>query len=237
MDFASRSRAEELMDDPNLDKKSLEKAYVDINRCNTLLGGTALTIHAIKKIIKKHPKKSYTIYDMGCGDGHMLRKVAETFKEGDFTLHLTGIDQREDVLNIAADASHSYENISFKKADILHLKESKSCDILLCTLTMHHFEEKDILKFVKKFSEITRLAVIINDLERSKLAYRLFQLFSLFFIQTHTAKVDGLISISKGFRKLELMQFAKSLKDVTHKIQWKWAFRYLWIMEPTKRNN
>ena len=236
MDFSLRSRVEELMDDPNLDKESLQKAYLDINRCNTLLGGTQLTVNAVGAILKKYPQKSYTIFDMGCGDGHMLRKIVERFKNDSIEIRLVGIDLRQDILDIAAEKSRRYPNISFRKANILELRNEKSCDILLCTLTMHHFEREDILKFIKKFSDITQIAVIINDLERSKLAYQLFRLFSFFFIKTRTAKVDGLISISKGFRKLELMQFAKTIKNVHHRIQWRWAFRYLWVMEPIKSN-
>jgi len=232
MDFTKRSRVEEHMDNPNLDKESYKKAYLDINRCNTLLGGTTITLKAIRNFIHLCPKKSYTIYDMGCGDGHMLRKIAETFENKGFSLKLIGIDLREDVIAIAQENSSRYPNITFLKADIMDLQKVEPCDILLCTLTMHHFEEKDIEKFATRFGELAKIGVIINDLQRSKLAYFLFKLFSLFFIKTQIAKEDGLISISKSFRKQELHQLAQSVSGLKHTIQWKWAFRYLWTMKP-----
>ncbi|NAY90914.1 methyltransferase domain-containing protein [Muricauda sp. JGD-17] len=236
MDFSNRSLVEEYLDDPNLEKESFRKAYLDINRCNTLLGGTAITLKAIKDLIECHPKKSYTIYDMGCGDGHLLREVAKKFKNTGITLNLVGFDLRDDVIQLARDSSQSYQSISFKKADILSLDEVPDCDILLCTLTMHHFEEKEILKFIEIFSELAKVGVIINDLQRSKSAYFLFHVFSLFFIKSTIAKRDGLISISKGFRKLELKRMADNLKNVHHTITWKWAFRYLWVMKPMQPN-
>ena len=52
MDFSIRSEVEEHMDNPNLDKESFRKAYLDINRCNTLLGGTNITVRAVKKLMK-----------------------------------------------------------------------------------------------------------------------------------------------------------------------------------------
>ncbi len=234
MYFKERSEAYEHMDNPKMDKESYRKAYKDINRCNTLLGGTNITVNAVKKVIQKHPKKSYTIYDMGCGDGNMLRSIAKSLKNSNQQLNLVGIDLREDVLELAREASADYPSIQYKRQDILTLGREHQCDILLCTLTMHHFKDKEIAKFLNKFSELARLGTIINDLERSKLAYFLFKLFSIFFIKTTIAKDDGLISISKGFLKNDLYRMAKNLNHMKHSIEWKWAFRYLWIIEPLK---
>jgi len=220
------------MDNPNLDQESFRTAYLDINRCNSLLGGMSITINAIRKLIKKHPQKSYTIFDMGCGDGFMLRKIAQTFEKEPISLSLVGIDLREDIIAIAQEASTAYPAIEYRRADILELDELEGCDILLCTLTMHHFEDKNIARFIQKFSELARLGTVVNDLQRSKLAYHLFQLFSFFLLRTTIAKEDGLISIRKGFRKLELTKLATGFKGMHHTIEWKWAFRYLWVMEP-----
>lgn len=220
------------MDDPNLDRESYKKAYHDINRCNTLLGGANITLKAIKKLMHSHPKKSYTIFDMGCGDGYMLRKVSQEFENQDVDLKLIGIDLRDDVIAIAEEASCSFPNISFQKSDIMNLNRVQNCDILLCTLTMHHFEDDEIEKFATRFGELAKIGVIINDLQRSKLAYGLFKLFSFFFIKTQIAKEDGLISISKSFHKKELQRLADKISGLKHTIEWKWAFRYLWTMEP-----
>jgi len=236
MDFSIRSDVKEHLDDPNLDKESFRKAYVDINRCNVLLGGDAITLNAIKDLIGKHPKKSYTIYDMGCGDGHILRKISETFINQGVEMNLVGIDLSEDIIEIAKEASKRYKNITFIKGDILELDSAQGCDILLCTLTMHHFSEKDILRFAKTFSQLASLGVIVNDLQRSRLSYILFKFFSLFFMRSQMAKEDGLTSIRRGFRKLELNGIAVKLKGLQHRIQWKWAFRYVWVMEPARQN-
>jgi heme/copper-type cytochrome/quinol oxidase subunit 2 len=44
------------------------------------------------------------------------------------------------------------------------------------------------------------------------------------------SREDGLISILRGFRKLELEQFSKQMQFKNYTIQWKWAFRYQWII-------
>ncbi|MEM0932906.1 MAG: methyltransferase domain-containing protein [Bacteroidota bacterium] len=231
MDFSVRSRVDEMMDNPKMELPTLKKAYKDINRCNTLLGGESITIAGVWEIIKVDQKKSYTILDMGCGDGTMLRKLCLFLRKKGIPHQMTGIDLRNDVLQIASQNSTDFPEITFRKMDILKADETFSCDIIINTLTMHHFDEDRIDAFLNQFVKLANVGIVINDLHRSKLSYFLFKIFSFFFIQTHVAKVDGLISISKGFTKKDLYRLANNIPNVTHNIRWKWAFRYLWTMQ------
>jgi hypothetical protein len=40
-----------------------------------------------------------------------------------------------------------------------------------------------------------------------------------------------LVSILRGFKKKELQAFSKQLNLTKYTIDWKWAFRYQWIIE------
>ncbi len=236
MDFSHRSTVLELMDDPLMDASKYREAYADINNCNKLLGGYNITINAVLALLSKNEKESYTILDMGCGDGEMLRKLSKALRKKGIIAKLIGIDLRDDVLAIAKDNSEGYPDIEFVKQDILTLEATFDCDVLLCTLTMHHFTDQQIAVFTKKFVELAKLGAVINDLERSWLSYQLFKVFSAIIIKTSIAKTDGLISISKGFRRKELWNYAQKLKNASHSITWKWAFRYVWIMKPNRLN-
>lgn len=236
MDFATRSNQLELMDDPKMDAEKYEEAYLDINKCNKLLGGYGITINEVEHLIKSSGEKSYTILDMGCGDGEMLRRISEAIDLERYSLNLIGVDLRDDVLGIARSKSEKYPNISFIKQDILELGDDFDCDIILCTLTMHHFTNGQIKVFLEKFLSLAKVGVVINDLERSKTSYQLFKLFSFFFIKTEIAKIDGLISISKGFKKRDLISFSEQFTQAIHHIKWKWAFRYVWVMQINRLN-
>lgn len=231
MDFSIRSTEEELMDNPNMDFETLKSAYEDINRCNYLLGGESITVNAVWSLVKKDIKKSYTILDMGCGDGAMLRRLSDFLSKHNVLHRMLGVDLRDDVLHIARQKSVGFPQLEFKKMDILKAGDDLSCDIVINTLTMHHFEEERIDAFLNTFVGLAKVGVVINDLQRSRLAYHLFRVFSFFLIQTRVSKHDGLVSIRKGFRRLELVQLSKKIPNVMHTIQWKWAFRYVWIMK------
>ena len=172
---------------------------------------------------------------MGCGDGSMLRELARFCQKNDIATRLIGIDLNEKALQLAVEASKDYPEIEYLCKDIIRFDaDTLSCDILINTLTMHHFTNKEIEIFLQKFIELAKIGVVINDLHRSLSAYYLFQLFSLIFIKTKVAKIDGLISITKGFVKSDLLTYAKKLPTVSHQIEWKWAFRYVWVMQPNR---
>jgi len=234
IDLSERSSQPELMDDFREGLKSLRVVFNDINRVNSILGGNNITVNAVAKLIKEHPQESYTIVDMGCGDGNMLREVARYCNKRNIKVQLIGIDLNEEALQLAEEASVDYQ-IEYQHRDILELQSDDfNCDIIINTLCMHHFVNKDLVQFLEKFNQLARIAVVINDLQRSRLAYYLFKAFSLIFIKTKTAKIDGLISISKGFVKSDLIQYSQHLPNIEHDIRWKWAFRYVWIMQPER---
>ncbi|MFS4468260.1 methyltransferase domain-containing protein [Maribacter sp. 2210JD10-5] len=236
IDLRSRSEQEELMDDFQGTSAELKIVLDDINRVNRILGGNSITLDAVFRMISENNLESYTILDVGCAEGTMLRELAKEARKRNIHVKLIGIDLNEDALEIAKHFSTDFPEIEYMQQDVLDEKSSNlACDIVTTTLTMHHFSDSDISIFTKRFSELARVGVIVNDLQRSTLAYYLFKLFSLFFIKTKTAKIDGLISISKGFKRNDLKIFANRFKNIKHDIQWKWAFRYVWVMRKNLR--
>ncbi len=234
-DLSLRSNDIEIMDDFKNPPENLEHILEDINRVNALLGGFAITVKAINKLIKQ-PNKEYAIIDFGCAEGSMLRSIATYCRKKNIKARFIGIDLNERTLKLAEEKSADFPEISYRKQDIFqtNTKELK-CDILISTLTLHHFDNDTIIELLPRFLEIATIGIVINDLQRSVLAYYLFKLFSLIFIKTKIAKIDGLISIKRAFKKSELKAFAKLYPEAIHTIQWKWAFRYLWVLQKPEK--
>ncbi|MBT8284150.1 MAG: methyltransferase domain-containing protein [Flavobacteriaceae bacterium] len=227
--YKERSSEVELMDDLTLDQSQIKAVLADINKANRLLGGNRITLKAIQRLANKFPRTKYRIVDMGCGDGSMLREVAAFCAGLGINVELTGIDLNEKSLQIARQKSKPYNNISYFKGDILDLNAQElHCDILLCTLTLHHFHEKEIELFITKFAELARIGVIVNDLERNKIAYQLFKIFAAVFMKTEIARQDGLTSIRSGFLKKDMIAYSELLPNMKHHISSRWAFRYEW---------
>ena len=107
--------------------------------------------------------------------------------------------------------------------------KKKTYDIALCTLFLHHFKNEEIISVLKTTIEKATIGVVVNDLHRHKLAYYLFKLIG-FFIKNKMVRQDGLTSILRSFKRKDLENIAKEIK-VHFSIQWKWAFRYLWVLK------
>ena len=102
---------------------------------------------------------------------------------------------------------------------------------MLCTLTLHHFKKNEIIKLLTVFSKNSKIGFVVNDLHRNAIAYYLFQVLCFVFRMNKMSREDGLTSILRGFKKEELIAFSENLRFKKYSIQWKWAFRYQWIVE------
>lgn len=233
IDTTYRTDATEVLDEFELQGRELEVTLNEIASINQWLGGNRVVLLGVKKLLTTVSKeKELTIFDIGCGNGDMLRVLAKYAKNNGLKLNLVGVDANSYAIGHAKKLSASFDNISYKCLDIFSKEfKGESFDIALCTLTLHHFKDDQILGIIKQLSEQAQIGVIVNDLQRSGLAYRLFQLVGWLFRLTEISKQDGLVSILRGFKRNELEEFSRELKVKDHSIHWKWAFRYQWIIK------
>lgn len=227
-----RTEEIEIMDDFSLQSEELIGALDQIASINQLLGGNKLTLHGIKELLKKtDTTQTITIADIGCGNGDMLRMLAKYGKKRNLKFKLIGIDANAFTIDYAKKLSKDFPNIAYSCMDIFSKDFNQlKYDIVLCTLTLHHFTTSQIAEVMDTLNQNASIGIVVNDLHRSKIAYRLFELISVVFNLNTMSRNDGLISILKGFKKNELEHFSKKLNLKNYSINWKWAFRYQWII-------
>lgn len=227
----NRSTETEIMDDFSMEGELLRKTLDKIAAINHWLGGNRITIDGLKELLKNQSKNQpLTIVDLGCGNGDMLREVAKFGRKNGWKFQLIGIDANEFTVNYAKEKSQNFPEIQYLYQNIFSEEfRNLNYDIALCTLFLHHFNHQEILSLLSQISNKTKIGIVINDLQRSKIAYFLFQLLTI-FILNKMVRADGLTSILRGFKKSELFQIAKKLNFKNSKIQWRWAFRYQWVI-------
>lgn len=231
---SSRTTESEIMDDFDLRGSELRQTLKDLENINSLLGGNNITKDGIKKLLADVPHdRTIRIADLGCGNGAMLRSLANWGQNNEYSFQFVGIDANPHAIRIAEDLSMNYPQISFLNLNIFSDTFSNmKFDIILCTLTLHHFKDEQINNLLRQFYKQVGIGIVINDLHRSKMAYFLFKAFCSVFVNNEIARKDGLISILRGFKKEEIHEFSsKTLPACRHHIQWKWAFRYQWVIQ------
>lgn len=230
VDTTYRSNAKELMDDFSMKGELLRDTLDKLGKINKWLGGNQITLDGLRHLLKEQSKdKTYTIVDLGCGQGDILRLIADYGRKQHYSFNLIGVDANQDAIDYAVELSEGYDEISFKKLDVFSEEfQSLDYDIVLSTLFLHHLNQDEILSFLKMLNSKAKLGIVINDLHRNKTAYGLFKLLSLVISNPMIAQ-DGLISILRGFKRNELETISGQLK-LTSQIYWKWAFRFQWII-------
>ena len=130
-----RINKEEKMDDFSMKGEFLRDALDKIAKINQLLGGNMLTLRGVQKLIRTISKKeTITILDVGCGNGDMLRKLADYGEKNNINFQLIGIDANNFTINHAKQLTENYSNISFLCHDIFEetFRELKY-NFVLCT--------------------------------------------------------------------------------------------------------
>ncbi|MBZ9786079.1 methyltransferase domain-containing protein [Psychroflexus sp. CAK57W] len=226
----TRSKEAEIMDEFDFKGDELKHVLKTIDKINTKLGGHRVTIKGIQKLLENHSKNHLVIADLGCGSGDALRQVSRWAKTQGINVQLIGIDANPYTIEIAREWSMDYKNISYRVIDVFSEDfDDFEADIITCCLTLHHFDNDFIKKLVPVLSDKAGFGLVINDLQRSKIAYRLFELYCSVFVNSDIARKDGLTSILRGFTSEDLEDFATQL-NLKHHITWYWAFRYQWII-------
>lgn len=232
IDTSYRTLAPEMMDDFSMEGELLRDALDKIARINSMLGGNKITLEGVTTLLKNIAKtREITIADIGCGNGDMLRVLADYGARHHWKFNLIGIDANNFTISYAKKLSASFPNIRYECQHILTDSFSKmDYDIALCTLTLHHFKDNEIISLMSLLKKKAGIGIVINDLHRSAISYRLFQLVCFVSRLNAMSREDGLISILRGFKKAELALFSKRLKLNHYTLRWKWAFRYQWII-------
>ena len=235
MDFfistKNRTDKEELMDDFSIGGDLLRDTLDKLENINRWLGGNLMTVKALKKVLKNHPKEQeLTIADIGCGHGDILRDVAKFGRKNGYKMKLIGMDANPTAIAYANELSTEFPELSFKTEDIFsEAFKNRKFDVVLATLFLHHFKEAQLVSFLGNTLKQTKIGIVVNDLHRHKLAYYLFMLLSV-FIKNNMIIEDGLTSVLRGFKRNELVHISNKLK-VKSQISWKWAFRFQWILK------
>ncbi|MEL7222542.1 MAG: methyltransferase domain-containing protein [Bacteroidota bacterium] len=228
----ARSTASEIMDDLDMEGDLLRRSLDKLDWINKWLGGNQITLSGLEQLLQTVPKtQTLTIVDVGCGSGDMLRIIAQKMRTAGRTVQLIGIDANAFTVDYARQQSLAYPEITYHCCLVPSaVFDQLDYDILLSTLFLHHLTNEEIIPLLKHSSEKARLGIIVNDLHRSKLAYFLFQLLTL-FIPNPMIRQDGLTSILRGFKIDELRAFTQQNNFKNSTIRWRWAFRYQWIID------
>jgi 2-polyprenyl-3-methyl-5-hydroxy-6-metoxy-1,4-benzoquinol methylase len=225
--FSKRSYQKEIMDDLETGGKLMEVTLKELKIINKVLGGNHVTTSSLDQIMNKYPQKSYSIADIGCGGGDMIKVMANWARRKEINCQFIGIDANPNIIKLAKSNLSEITNVAFETQNVFDGSFiDKKVDIVTCTLFTHHFTDEELLLLLSSFKKKAKLGVVINDLHRHPIAYYSIKLLTALFSNSTMVKNDGPLSVLRSFKKSELANILKSSGISDYEIKWNWAFRW-----------
>ena len=110
--------------------------------------------------------------------------------------------------SIATKLSAGYREISYREANILERNSVGAYDIVLCTLTLHHFSDEDAVRVLQQCSELSRRFVLVSDLRRGFLLQAGVYLLTALIFREPMTRYDARLSAARAFSFSEMRDLA-----------------------------
>lgn len=224
--FAKRSTQKELMDDLECSGAVLEETLRELKTVNRWLGGNYVTTSGLSKFLEVQPKAHFTIADIGCGGGDMVRLMCDWAKKQVPTFDFIGIDANPHVISFA-EKRNPGSNIRYQVQNVFDREfREEQVDIVTCTLFTHHFTDEELIRLFQALKDKAKVGFLINDLHRHALAYHSIRWIVNAFSKSPMVRNDAPLSVWRSFRKEDWERIFSQVGIENYEITWHWAFRW-----------
>ncbi len=196
----------ELLDIAEKETPELERGLTNIESLNRRFGGCATVLHYLDARLRS--RQPLHVLDLGTGGGDIPRALVTHARRLECPLQVTAVDHQQSILNIAQKRSQSFTEIHFVHADMLTFSSEVPYDVVMNNLSLHHLEEHDAIRLLRRCRELTQGAALITDLRRSRMAQAAIFAATALTYRDPMTRHDARLSIVRAFSFAELRKLA-----------------------------
>jgi len=203
--FQQRIFAAEAMDAADSDAHRLERSYAQLAVINRRLSRMASLLQRHVLMPAARAGNAPTVLEVGCGGGDVLAWLARAARRSGVALRLKGMDADARAVAHARRRLARFPEASVEHGTIAQLDAiDAGADYVFCNHVLHHVPPSDVASALRALRTAARRRLLVNDLERSAMAYALFSALARVAFRDSFVYTDGRLSIRKGFRVPEL---------------------------------
>lgn len=228
--------APELLDAPHHDRAELEQSLDQVAEVNRILGGTRAVLRALESVAPPataphSATPELHILDVGTGSADIPIAIDRWARRTGRGVRITATDLHPQMLEIAADRTRQIDSIHTEPANALDLRyPPDSFDVVLLSLTLHHFERDDQIRALRNAARTARRAVIVNELERCTPNYIGARLLALTrWRRNRLTRHDGPLSVLRAFTRAELQSLAAEAGIRTISLERRFFYRLVLV--------
>jgi ubiquinone/menaquinone biosynthesis C-methylase UbiE len=213
--FEQRSTELERIDTGDHTPEEYQRFLKEIAFINRYFGDGRALRKSLFQAIGRAGLSEFSMLDVGCGSGELLRATAEFARREGIEARLTGLDLNEMSVAHSATISSGYPEITVVRGDAFSLPfPDGAFDHAISSLFFHHLSDGQIPLVLSEMSRVARRGVFVIDLHRHPAAYWLYRLFCRAFDISQLVTEDGSLSVLRGFTPEELAAFAGNTATV-----------------------
>ncbi len=202
----------EFLDGPLDDPRTLAGNLRDLRRVNRWLGGVSLTSAAVAALAAH--RGDLTLLDVGTGGADIpVGLLAEAARSGR-RLQVVGTDSRPEILAAAAIAAPGVtrvEGLTLEVADGRSLPYADDTfDVVHASMVLHHLEPDEGVAFLRELARVARLGIVVNDLDRGRLAWLGAWTMSHTLTANRYTRHDAPLSVRRAYRLDEALALIRS---------------------------
>jgi len=224
--------APELLDEERHDPRELEQSLDQVAEVNRMLGGRRAVWRALRPLLRTGGTTH--ILDVGTASADIPLDIVR--RAGNL-VHITATDLHPQMRALAQRRTAHVPQIVVQQANALALPyDDASFDVVLLSLTLHHFEDDEQETALREAARVARRAVIVNELERCRANWYGAQLLA------HTrwrgnrlTRHDGPLSVLRAFTLPEMRTMAERAELHIERLERRFFFRLL-LLADTRRS-
>ena len=196
----------ELMDRPDPSRPELTRALTNIQKLNRHFGSYRIIRHFLNRWLR--PGETVTVLDACTGFGDIPRLVVNWARQRGSQAKVLAVDMQPATLEIARQRSILFPEISYVEADIRSFEPGDRFDIVLCSLSLHHFAWPEAIEILQRLRRLGARAVLVSDLVRSITGVVGVYLLTSTIFRNPMTKFDARLSIRRAFSFPEMQRLA-----------------------------
>jgi len=152
----------ELLDDDLGTPHEIAASLRDLRHINDWFGGTRTTTMLLRRVARRAGLSKLSVLEVGSGLGDVSLAAQRVLAREGIELQVTLLDRLWSHLPVGGAASVA--------GDALRLPFCNAAfDVVSCSLFAHHFDPRELPRFLAEALRVSQQAVLINDLVRNRL--------------------------------------------------------------------
>lgn len=203
-----RAGLRELLDEPTVDRATLERNLQDLRRINRWLGWTRTMTRAVARELARDARRPWSLLDVATGSADLPLAVARWAARRGEQPRLIALDLSAAVLSAAAAYLGGHGTVALARGDALRLPfRDASIDVVTCALTLHHFPPTQAVDLLRELGRVSGGALVLSDLERGWTAHAGARLL-WFVTRNPMTRHDAPVSVLRAYTAAELRALA-----------------------------